>query len=353
MYLARNSEAKQKVVLTHVFDDGLQAGLEDAKIENPGAFVNLHRITAAHGDTGLCFSRQIREIAPGAAAALWIARHADGLHAPGPDVTRKQASMKSFRAPGEKFQGFGYFQRGDQINDRAKDANGIAGFLEAISGAAGFEKAREASGLAGTDGHGQSIARDGGSVNPRAAGFHGDIVDQEASFEIIGAIKKQIDVTEKGFGIARAEIGDDAFDGYGRIDRAKLALRGNGLGQNIEGVGFIEEGLTLQVRGLDEIAIDDSEVADAGANEQIGSGSADSAATDDGRPRGEQPLLPFRADPAEKHLARIFFLERIAHERHGPRRAQPQKRLLSYMIAPKGTGQATPPCYASSERMEA
>src|SRR6266436_4211778 len=249
-----------------------------------------------------------------------MARRTDGLHAAGPDVTRKQASMKSFRVPGEKFQGFGYFQGGNQINDRAKDTNSVAGLFEAVGGGARFEKASEASGLAGTDGHGQSVARDGGSVNPRAAGFHRDIVDQEASFEIVGAIEKHIDATEKGFGITRAEIGDDAFDGYGRIDGAKLALRGNGLGQNIEGVGFIEEGLTLQVRGLDEIAIDDSEVADARTNEKIGGGSADGAATDDGRPRGEQPLLPLRADPGKEHLARVFFLERIVHQRHGPGR---------------------------------
>jgi hypothetical protein len=31
-------------------------------------------------------------------------------------------------------------------------------------------------------------------------------------------------------------------------------------------------------------------------------------------------VLPFRADPGEKHLARVFFLERIVHERHGPGR---------------------------------
>jgi hypothetical protein len=30
--------------------------------------------------------------------------------------------------------------------------------------------------------------------------------------------------------------------------------------------------------------------------------------------------LPFRANPGEKHLARVFFLERIAHEEYGPGR---------------------------------
>ena len=29
-------------------------------------------------------------------------------------------------------------------------------------------------------------------------------------------------------------------------------------------------------------------------------------------------MLPFRADPGEKRLARVFLLERIVHERYGP-----------------------------------
>jgi len=168
--------------------------------------VNLHGIATAHGDVGLGFSRKISEIASGASAAFRVARHTDGLHAAGPDVARKQAPMKSLGMAGKELQGFGYFQGGDQIDDRAEDTNGVAGFLEAVSGAAGFEKAGDASRLAGTDSHGQSVAGDGGSVNPRAAGFDGQIVDQEASFEIIGAIQEQIDATEQRFGVARAEI---------------------------------------------------------------------------------------------------------------------------------------------------
>jgi len=172
-----------------------------------------------------------------------------------------------------------------------------------VAGGAGFEKAGEAGRCRGKNSHGQTVAGDGGCVNPRTAGFHGNVVDQEARFEIVGAVEKQVDSIEKLFRVARAEIGDNTFDGNRRIDGAELALGRNGLGENVEGIGLVEERLTLQVRGLDEIAIDDSEVAYAGTNEKIGGGSADSTATDNGRPRGEQSLLPFRADPGEKHLA--------------------------------------------------
>jgi len=174
-------------------------------------------------------------------------------------------------------------QRGDQIDDRPEDTDGVAGLLEALGGAAGLQETGEAGRCAGTNGHGQAVTCDAGGVDPRAAGFHGNIVDQEASFEIVSAVEEQIDSTEKRFRVARGEIGDDTFDGNGGIDGAELALGGDGLGEDVEGVGLIEERLPLQVGGLNEIAIDDFEVADAGANKKIGGGSADGAAADDGR----------------------------------------------------------------------
>ena len=228
--------------------------------------------------------------------------------------------MKSLGVAGEEFQSFGDFQRGDQVDDRPENADRVAGLLKALVGSAGFEKTGQAGRRPGTDGHGQPVTGDPGRVDPRPAGFHGHIVDQEASFEIVGAVKEHIDFTEKCFHVARAEIGDDTFDGHGRIDRAQPALRGDRLGKNVESIGLLEEGLPLQVGGLHEIAIDDSQVADAGANEKIRCRGADCAAADDDRPGGEKPLLPCRADPGEKHLARVFFLERSVHERYGPDR---------------------------------
>jgi len=152
-----------------------------------------------------------------------------------------------------------------------------------VGGSAGFEKTGKTGCYAGTNSHGQPITGDGSGVDPRPAGFDGNIVDQETSFEIVSAVQEQIDAIEKCFRVAGAEIGHDPFDGHGRIDGAKLTLRGDGLWEDVESVGFIEERLPLQVGGLNEIAIDDPEVADAGANEEIGCGSADGTAADNGR----------------------------------------------------------------------
>src|SRR5258705_9712187 len=195
--------------------------------------------------------------------------------------------MKGLGTAREEFQGFGYFQRGDQIDDRSEHADRIAGLLKALGGSARFEKTGKTGRRGRTNGHGQAVTGDTGGVDPGPAGFHGNIVDQETSFEIVGAIEEQIDSTEKCFRIARAEIGDDPFDGHGRIDRAQLALRGDGLWKDVESVGLIEEGLPLQVRRLNEVAVDDPYVTDAGANEKIGSSGADCAAADDSRPGGE------------------------------------------------------------------
>src|SRR5207302_6185261 len=103
-------------------------------------------------------------------------------------------------------------------------------------------KTGEASGCAGKNGHAEAVAGDASRINPRAAGFHSNVVDQEAGFEIVCAVEKQIDAIEEFLRVARAEIGDNPFDGNGRIDGAKLALGGDRLGENVEGVGLIEEG---------------------------------------------------------------------------------------------------------------
>ena len=71
--------------------------------------------------------------------------------------------------------------------------------------------------------------------------------------------------------------------------------------------------MTLKVGRLDEIAIDDAEAPDAGANEQICRRGANRAATYDNSAGGEQTLLTLNTNPSEKHLAGVFFLESVIH----------------------------------------
>ena len=176
--------------------------------------------------------------------------------------------------------------------------------------------------MTGENRHGEAIAGDGGGVDPGACGDHGKIINEESRFKIVGAIEEKIERTKEFAHIGRAEVGDDPFHSDAGIDGAQLLLRGNRFGQGFLGVGFIEEGLTLQVGRLDEIAVNDSQLTDASADQKTGCGSSNRTATDDDRTGGKQPFLAFRTDPGEKHLARIFLLERIIHERLAPEGAR-------------------------------
>jgi hypothetical protein len=83
-------------------------------------------------------------------------------------------------------------------------------------------------------------------------------------------------------------------DGDGGVEERDLAPCGFGLGQGVARVGLVEEDLALEVRGLDEVAVDQGKGADAGAREQRSGGGAGGATTDQRDVRlGEPPLARF------------------------------------------------------------
>jgi len=123
-------------------------------------------------------------------------------------------------------------------------------------------------------------------------------------------------------GILGGKVSYYAFDGYLTVDGAKAAFSGDGLGKRFASVGFIEQSLSLKVGRLDEIAVNDAQVADAGANEQIGGCRAQRAATDQDYARGQEPLLSIFANTGEKDLARVSILQVRVHrdpDLHGPK----------------------------------
>src|SRR5450755_65378 len=151
-------------------------------------FVNLHGIATAHGDVGLGLAMQIGELVLHASAALGVARHLYGLKMAGPNVAGDEAAMESLGIAGEELDGFGGLQGGDEIDDRAEDADGVAGFLHTGEGVGRAEETSEASGVAGKNGHGEAVSGDGCGVDPRAGGLYGEIVDQKAGLEVVGAV---------------------------------------------------------------------------------------------------------------------------------------------------------------------
>ena len=301
-------------------------------------FVNLHGVAATHSDVGLGLAMQIGEVFLNARAAVRVALDLHGLRMAGPDVARDETAMESFAIAGKQLDGFGGLQGGDEIDDRAEDADGVAGFLHAPVG--GAEETREAGGIAGENGHGEAVSGDRGGVNPRAAGLDGEIVDHKAGFEIVGAVEDDVEALEQFDGVLRIEIGYDSLDGNGGIDGFELALGGDGFGEGVAGVIFIEQGLALEIGGLDEIAIEDANAADAGADQEAGAGCANGSAADDDGAGSEKALLALEAEACKKYLPGIFFLKKIVHDFSGPGGFRERARICDDSAKHDRTGNA-------------
>src|ERR1700692_1460333 len=74
-----DAEAQEKTIFAHFCDGGRDAFSQRGEIELTAAFVNLHRVAAAHGQVRLRFAFEVAEIVAHAGAAIWIARPAHGL----------------------------------------------------------------------------------------------------------------------------------------------------------------------------------------------------------------------------------------------------------------------------------
>lgn len=101
------------------------------------------------------------------------------------------------------------------------------------------------------------------------------------------------------------EVCDVGLHGDGGVKEGDLAARSLCLREGVECVGLVEEDLTLEIGGFDEVAIDEGEGSDAGAGQEgCGCGTSGSAA-DDGDMSGGEELLAGGPDAFEEDLARV------------------------------------------------
>lgn len=296
-FVGGDAKAEKEFIVADVGDSGSQTTFQSGQVESAMVFVNLDRIAAAHGDVRLGVAMKVAEIAAGAGAAVWVEGNSDGLEMAAPDIAGDEAAMQRGGLAGEKFDSFGGFKRGDQIDDRAEDANGVAGFLEALLDC--VHQASETWGGARANGHGQAVAADGGGVDPGLGILDGEVVDEETGFEVVGTVENEVEGREKAGSVAGVKIGNNAFDGDTGIDGAELAFSGDGFGDGGSGVRFVEERLALEIGRLDKITVDDANFPHAGADEEIGRGGTDRAASDDYGAGGEESLLTFFTNASE------------------------------------------------------
>lgn len=158
------------------------------------------------------------------------------------------------------------------------------------------------------DVHGGRIRADGGCIDPGLCLLHGEVVDEVASLKVIGRVEDELATREQIGDIVGNQIGDVSADANAGVELRDLAPRGLGLGQRLQGIGFVEEHLALKIGGLDEVAIDQGEGADPGARQQRGCGCPGCSAADDRHVSCGKPGLSFGTYTGEENLAGVSLL---------------------------------------------
>ena len=105
--------------------------------------------------------------------------------------------------------------------------------------------------------------------------------------------------------ISRSEVGDLGVNRNLAVEERNFPPGRFRFGQRLASVGFIEKHLALQVAFFDEVTIDESESADAGACEQAGCGCSGGSAAHQRHMCGAEPFLSRFTDAVKEHLARV------------------------------------------------
>ena len=108
-------------------------------------------------------------------------------------------------------------------------------------------------------------------------------------------------------GVCGDEVGDVGEDFDAGVDACEMEAGGFGFRESGAGVVFVEEHLALEVGGLDEVAIDEGEMTDAGAGEEAGRGGSGGTDADDGDAGAAEILLAGLTDAGEEDLAGVAF----------------------------------------------
>ena len=133
----------------------------------------------------------------------------------------------------------------------------------------------------------------------------GVVVEEVAGFEVVGAVEDDVGGGEEGVDVGGDEVGDVGVDGDAGVESGDVAAGGFGFGESFAGVGLVEEDLALEIGGLDKVAVDEGERANAGAGEEAGGGGAGGAYSDNRNMGAKETLLAGGADGGEEDLAGV------------------------------------------------
>ena len=155
----------------------------------------------------------------------------------------------------------------------------------------------------GQDGECRADRAHGSAVYVRNAVFNREIVGQVPRLEVIQAVDENVNAGCVSSDVAVVEIVDDRRHSHLGIDARDPAPGGFGLRHRVGDILLVEQYLPLQVRELNNIAIRDHQVADAGARKKLGSHTAERAAPKYQRCRTAQSLLPHFPETGKQRLA--------------------------------------------------
>jgi hypothetical protein len=319
-------EAKEHAVGADLAQTG-EAKAQGFEVKGTVMFVYLHGVTAAESDVGAVEAGEVTEVSVGADVTVGIGGGGGDLGAlVGPEVVGDEGPPHEMRLAGEEFEGLGDLKGGGEVDGSGEDAGGVAGFD--VAGWGGGEDAAEAGsreqGVGSRGGcvfqcllpapyslgpredvHGGGVGADGGGIDPRAGVADGEVVEEIAGFEVVGAVEDEVNAGEQGLDVGRDEVGDVGGEADGGVDASEVTAGGFGFGEGLEGVVFVEEHLALEIGGFDEVAVDEGEVADAGAGEEAGGGGSGGSNADDGDVAEGEALLAEGPDAGEENLARV------------------------------------------------
>lgn len=155
----------------------------------------------------------------------------------------------------------------------------------------------------GDDWEEASLGGEACAVNPGEIVLYTDVVDEVTGLKVISSVEDELGIVAEGGDVGGIGVGDDGVDVDVAVDAAELAGCGDRLGELVRDVLFVEEDLALEVAELDEVAVDETEVADPGADEDVGEDGSEGAGADDGDACRAEASLAVVADGVESCLA--------------------------------------------------
>jgi hypothetical protein len=131
------------------------------------------------------------------------------------------------------------------------------------------------------------------------------IIHEVSRLEVVRTVEYQVHIAQELLGVIGIQIFHPRVDIDLAIDASKFVTSGDGLRKALLVALFVEKTLSLKVRHIYIVPIDEPQVAHAGTNQHFRRRRAQSPYAHDGRTTTPYLALSFLTDLFEKDLTRI------------------------------------------------